>query len=138
MAEVRGEGSLSYAAYAPFFDQCVPIGGIYASSPTPDVTIAVMRYVLRNMLRIDISKRQLRRFLDQYTVEDLLQQMTSDGRAKTLAKAYLYFDDVAMAGEIVDRLRDVDAESIRGVVSRYMLEMQYGYLGDTLKMGDSW
>jgi len=138
MMEVRGLGSLSYAAYAPFFDQCVPIGGIYASSPIPDATIEVMRYVLRNMARIDIPKRQLRRFLDQFTVENLLQQMTSDGQADALARAYLYFGDASVADEVVQRLRDVDADSIREVVSRYVLEMQYGFLGDTLKMGDSW
>ncbi len=138
MAEVRGQGSLSYSAYAPFLDGCMPIGGIYASSPKPDETMAVIRYVLRNVMRLRVSGKQWRSFLEQFAVEDMLMQMTSEGQADALARAYLYFGNTAIADEMVDRMRDVKVEEIREVVERYVSKMQYGFLGDTLKMGDQW
>src|SRR3989442_15936700 len=33
---IRAEHSLSYAAFAPFYDQAIPVGGAYVSTPKPD------------------------------------------------------------------------------------------------------
>src|SRR4029077_7003877 len=38
---IREEHSLSYAAFAPFYDQAIPVGGAYVSTPKPDEALAL-------------------------------------------------------------------------------------------------
>jgi hypothetical protein len=43
-----------------------------------------------------------------------------------------------MADEYVERLRDVEVAAMQRAARRYMVNLQFGYLGDTLAMGDGW
>lgn len=135
---VRQRQSLSYAAYAPFLDGGIPVGGIYASTSEPDETLVIIRLVHQDLSAGEYPRVVLRRFLDQFTLDELFEQMTSDGQAEALARARLYFDDLAMADDFVKRLRRVSPRSVRRLVDRYMQGIQYGYLGDTTAMGGAW
>lgn len=136
--EVRERQTLSYAAYAPFVDGGLPVGGIYASTSKPAETLVIMREALMDLEWARYSGSEWRRFFDQFTLDQLLEQMTSDGQAESLARAHLYFGDLTMSGDFVRRLRKVNPYSVRGVVRQYMSDIQYGYLGDTVAMGDGW
>ncbi len=73
------------------------VRGVYASSSNPRATIQSITRVIRNMQDLDIPLRPgrwWRRFLNQFELDHLMQQMTSEGQAEALAQAYLYFGDV--------------------------------------------
>jgi zinc protease len=136
--QVRQRQSLSYSAYAPFLDFGLPVGGIYASTSEPGETLRIMRLVLQNLDPAQYPRVYFRRFLEQFSLDQLLEQMTSDGQAEALARARLYFGDLEMADDFVKRLRSVSPSTVLRVAERYMQGIQYGYLGDTVAMGDGW
>src|SRR3989440_2269402 len=39
---IRTERGLSYAAYAPYDECAIPVGGVYASTPKPDKVLPLM------------------------------------------------------------------------------------------------
>lgn len=136
--EVRGRRSLSYSAYAPFFDHALPAGGLYASTSHPAEVLETMREELEDLAETRYLDQVWRSFLDQFTLDRLLEQMTSDGQAEALARAQLYFDDLEMADGYVDRLRHVSLSDVRRVAERYFGNIQYAFLGDTAQMRGAW
>jgi zinc protease len=135
---VRDERSLSYAAYAPFLDRAIPVGGIYASTPAPSDVWRIMRQEIAQLSSLNVPQSALRGFLDQFTLDRLAQQMTNDGQADALGRAQLYFGDYTMADESWKKLRQVRISSIRRIVRDYMVNLRLAYLGDTTLMSGSW
>jgi zinc protease len=136
---LRGQQSLSYAAYALFLDRARPIGGIYTSTSSPGEAIDIIRRALSEVKElVGRDPRGWDRFLDQFALGELLQRMTNAGQAEALARAYLYFDDLEMADEFVPRLRRVSISEVGKVALWYMQDIQYGYMGDTAQMRGKW
>lgn len=138
MLEVRARQSLSYMTYAPFLDRARPVGGIYSSTSNPSLALGIMRDEIGDLAEARFPSSSWRGFLDQFTLDQLLQQMTSDGQAEALARAHLYFDDLEIADRYVDRLRGVSMSAVRDVVRRYFGKIQYAFLGDTVMMRGKW
>jgi predicted Zn-dependent peptidase len=136
--QVRARKSLSYTAYAPFLDRGLPGGGIYASTSDPATTLNVMRDEIEGIGSARYLSSTWRGFLDQFTLDELLDQMTTDGQAEAIARAYLYFGDLEMADRYVDRLRRVNLAQVRNIAPRYFRNIYYGFLGDTMLMGGKW
>jgi zinc protease len=135
---VRVRRSLSYAAYAPFLDRAVPIGGAYASTPKPDQVLPLMVGAIGELQERDFDYFALSRFLDSYTFDYLADNSSAVDQAEFLARAELYLGSYQQGEDFVKRLRGVTPNDVHAVAVRYMSKIQYAYLGDTTRMKGRW
>jgi zinc protease len=135
---VRTRKSLSYAAYAPFLDQAIPAGGLYASTPEPDEVYPIMLQQIELLQSAELAYFPWARFLDHFTLDQLAQQMTTDSQAEALARAQLYFGDHSAADRYLRRLKAVHRVEVRAAAVKYMKNLQLAYLGDTTRMRGNW
>jgi len=135
---VRDQHSLSYAAYAPFLDRAIPIGGVYASTQSPAVVYRIMKKEIGDLQADEVHPLALRRFVSQFRLDELGRQMTNDGQADALARAELYFGDWQVADDYFERLARVRPSDVRRAAIKYMPNIELAYLGDTTKMEGSW
>lgn len=135
---VRNERSLSYAAYAPFLDRAIPVGGIYASSPAPSEVYRLMFEQIGELRSRALPGYVLRDFLDQFTLDRVAEQMTNEVQAEALGRAALYFGDFRMADDGWQNLRRVRPTAVRRAAEKYMRNLRLAYLGDTTLMSGKW
>ena len=135
---VRTQRSLSYAAYAPFIDRAIPMGGAYASTPRPDQVLPLIIDAMRTLQRQELDYFALRRFLDSYTFDYLAENATAADQADFLARAELYLGGYRRGDDFVKRMRGVTPRDIQLVANTYMTKLQYAYLGDTTRMRGHW
>ncbi len=135
---IRTQRSLSYAAYAPFIDQALPIGGAYASTARPDQVLPLMQDAVRTLQTSEIEYFELSRFLDSYTFDYLEQNATAADQADFLARAELYLGDFRRGDEFMKRMRGVSSNDVMTAANLYMSRLQYAYLGDTTRMKGRW
>jgi zinc protease len=136
--QIRVQRSLSYAAYAPFIDQAVPIGGAYASTAHPDEVLPLMRDAIRTLQSAEFDDFALARFLDSYRFDYLAENATAADQADFLAHAELYLGGYRRGDDFVKRMRGVTPSDIQVVANFYMSKLQYAYLGDTTRMKGRW
>ena len=135
---IRNQRSLSYAAYAPFIDQALPIGGAYASTAKPDQVLPLMQDAVRTLQTAEIDYFALSRFLDSYTFDYLEQNATAADQADFLARAELYLGGFRRGDEFMKRMRGVSPSDVMNAANLYMSKLQYAYLGDTTRMKGRW
>lgn len=135
---IRMRRSLSYAAYAAFLDRAIPVGGVYASTPDPAEVYDLMAGQIINLRQFDLSYRALRDFVDQFTFDQVAEQMSIEMQAEALSRSALYFGDFRMADEGWKQLRRVSARAVRLAVEKYVTNLQLAYLGDTTLMSGKW
>ncbi|HKA59350.1 MAG TPA: pitrilysin family protein [Gemmatimonadales bacterium] len=135
---VRTKRSLSYAAYAPFIDRAIPIGGAYASTTSPDQVLPLMQDAIRTLQETDFDRFALQRFLDSYVFDYLSANATAADQADFLARAELYLGGFRRGDEFVKRMRDVSPTDVTFAANTYMSKLQYAYLGDTTRMRGRW
>jgi len=135
---VRTRRSLSYAAFAPFIDRAVPMGGTYASTPRPDQVLPIIRDAVRTLQEQELDYFALAHFLDAYTFDYLEENASAADQADFLARAELYLGDYRRGDDFVKRLHSVSPLDIRLVANTYMSKIQFAYLGDTSRMQGHW
>jgi zinc protease len=137
---VREQQSLSYAAYAPYRDGAVPVGGFYASTPNPGRVIRLMRRALVALpwTPDSVPYWVWDRFLDGFTLQEYQRRLTSDAQAETLGRAQILFGDYRAADEYVAHIRGVSKGDVARVAKEHMLDFECGYLGDTTLMRGEW
>lgn len=135
---IRSERGLSYAAYAPYHEYAVPVGGAYASTPQPDQTLLLMVGQIGELEARQLDYSGLSRFIDHFSFEYLAENATAAGQADFLARAELYLGDYRRGDEFIKRLHGVSPSDIRAVAATYMSKIQFAYLGDTTRMHGHW
>jgi zinc protease len=135
---IRVEHSLSYAAFAPFLDRAVAVGGIYASTPAPERVLPMMRDQIRVLLDRPIDPFTLHRYVSHYLLDYLAHSGSDADLADFLARAQLYRGDFRLTGEYMSQLRHLAPEDIYHAVDHYMRVVQWAYLGDTVRMKGAW
>jgi len=135
---IRTERGLSYAAFAPYIEAAVPVGGAYVSTPKPDRVYPLMIQQIEELGARELDFFVLSRFIDSFSFEYLAANATAAGQADFLARAELYLGSYRTGEEFVKRLHDVSPSDIRRVVATYMPAIQYAYLGDTTRMHGHW
>ncbi len=135
---VRNLASLSYAAYAPYIDAAVPVGGIYASTAEPAEVVNDMARQIGVLRDLGIHPFALKHFLNRYTLDQLASNVTNDGQAQRLGRAFLYFGDYEIADRYDRLLRRVSPEDVRRIAQDYMPALQLAFLGDTTRMRSQW
>ncbi len=135
---IRVQRSLSYAAYAPFIDRAVPIGGAYASTAKPDQVLPLMQDAVRVLQAYQLDYFVLNRFMDSYTFEYLVANATAADQADFLARAELYLGGYKRGDEFMKRLHRVSPRDVMDAANLYMSKLQYAYLGDTTRMRGHW
>jgi predicted Zn-dependent peptidase len=135
---IRTERGLSYAAYAPYREYAVPVGGAYASTPKPDKTLLLMVEQINRLGGAELDYFGLSRFIDSFSFDYLAENATAAGQADFLARAELYLGGYQRGDDFIKRLHNVSADDIHAVVGLYMSAIQYAYLGDTTRMHGHW
>jgi zinc protease len=135
---IRTERSLSYAAYAPFLDHAIPVGGIYASTPKPDQVFPLMLHQIERLEEQSVDRFSLTRFVSNFTFDYLAENATAANQADFLARAELYLGSYRKGDEFLKRLRNVSPSDVSSVAAQYMTAIQYAYLGDTTRMRGNW
>jgi zinc protease len=128
---LRNDLSLTYSAYAQFEGGAVPTAMVFASSGRPDKVYQLLIEQLEWVQTLDrVPRWVLNRYLDQFNVDQLSQNLTADGQALSLGRAELLFGDYMLSDRYLDRIQDVTPSEIRRVAIKYMRDIQMGYLGD--------
>jgi zinc protease len=135
---IRVERSLSYAAFAPFLDYALPVGGAYVSTPKPHETVPLVVQQIEAVETRRLDRFGLARFIDSFGFDYLAENASAAGQAELLARAELYLGSYQHADDFIKRLHTVSADDIRYVAVRYMSHIQYAYLGDTSRMQGHW
>ena len=135
---IRAEHSLSYAAFAPFYDQAIPVGGAYVSTPKPDEALALIHQAIREIATRRFSGYSLGRFIDGYRFDYLVNNATAEAQADFLARAELYLGSFRKGEESLQLLHRVLPEDLAPVVYAHMGNIHYAYLGDTARMHGQW
>ena len=135
---IRAEHSLSYAAFAPFYDQAIPVGGAYVSTPKPDEALALIHQAIREIATLRFSGYSLGRFIDGYRFDYLVNNATAEAQADFLARAELYLGSFRKGEESLQLLHRVLPEDLAPVVYAHMGNIHYAYLGDTARMHGQW
>lgn len=132
--EVRAKRSLSYAAFAPFFDRGVTAAGVYASTTAPEAVLRLVRGQLDTLRRIPVNARALHAFLDSYITDYYAENETNAAQADFLARAELYRGDYREAERWVPELRSVTTSEVARVARTYLRDVHLVYLGDPLRL----
>ena len=135
---IRSERGLSYAAFAPYRDGAIPVGGAYVSTPKPDKALMLMVDQIRELRDQPLDYFGLSRFIDSFGFDYLAENATSAGQADFLARAELYLGGYQQGDEFSKRLHSVSPDDILRVTGQYMAAIQYAYLGDTTRMHGHW
>ncbi len=135
---IRTERGLSYAAYAPYDECAIPVGGMYASTPKPDKVLPLMVREMQLLSEREYDYFALQRFIDSFSFEYLSANATAAGQADFLARAELYLGSYESGADFTKRLHEVSPADIQGVAAQYMTRIQYAFLGDTARMHGRW
>jgi zinc protease len=135
---IRTERGLSYAAYAPYRECAIPVGGAYVSTPKPDKVLTLMVGQIEELGGRELDYFGLSRFIDSFSFDYLAENATAAGQADFLARAELYLGGYQHGDEFAKRLHGVSPRDIQLVVAQYMTAIQYAYLGDTTRMHGHW
>ena len=135
---IREEHSLSYAAFARFYDQAIPVGGAYVSTPKPDEALALVHQAIRELATLRFNRYSLGRFIDGYRFNYLVDNATAERQADFLARAELYLGSFRKGEESLQLLHRVLPEDLAPIVYAHMGNIHYAYLGDTTRMHGRW
>jgi zinc protease len=136
---IRVQSGLSYAAYAPFLERAVGVGGLYASTPKPEKVVPIMydqiRWLLQKRL---LDAYYLSRFVTSYRLEYLSRSSTDADQADLLARGELYVSNFRHSDQFMEQLYRVSPADIRVIADRYMRAIQWAYIGNTTRMEGHW
>ncbi len=135
---IRGRTSLSYAAYAPYQDRAVASGGMYATTATPSLVLALMRQQLEFLKSARFPGYALDRFIKELTGQALLERETNAAQAAALARAQLLEGNYRKADGVLAGLRHVSPDDVARVAKAYMRDIQFVYVGDTTRVRRDW
>lgn len=133
-AEIRSRRNLTYAVDAPFIERAIASGGLYVTTVSPDTTLALMRQQVNALQQGTIDREALERLVQQFITEYFLNNETNAEQANFLARAQLYRGDFRIADLFVDELREVTPEDVQRVARRYMRNVRFAYVGDSLRL----
>lgn len=135
---IRVEHGLSYAAHAPFLERAVGVGGMYASTPEPERVLPMMFDQIRVLLRDEIDGFALRRYINHYILDYLAKSASNAAQAEFLAQSELYRGDYRLTDTYMQQLRRVGPQDVYKAADRYMRNIQWAYMGDTVRMVGAW
>jgi zinc protease len=132
-AEIRSRRNLSYAVHAPFVERAVSAGGFYVTTVSPDEVLRIMKEEVRALKARKVDPGALERLVQQFITEYFLDNETNSDQANFLARSWLYRGDYHAADRFVDELRRVTPDDVQRVAVRYMHDVRFAYVGDSLK-----
>jgi zinc protease len=131
--EIRSKRNLTYAVDAPFLERAIATGGVYVTTVSPDITLAIMRDEIRRLQTETIDPEGLKRLVQQFITDYFLKNETNADQASFLARATLFEGDYRAANRFVEQLREVTPVDVRRVAANYMHDFRFVYLGDVSK-----
>jgi predicted Zn-dependent peptidase len=131
--EVREQEQLSYAAFAPLYDNLALGGALYASTTNPERVMELMFKQVEFVASDGIPVAYLPRFVSQFEISDLTERASAVGHARALGRAYLVYGDVNAVGAAFASVKGSSASSLRVVAGRYIPSVQFIFMGDTAR-----
>jgi len=135
---IRLRASLSYAASAPYEARAVASGGLYASTTSPTLVVALMRQTLDNLKAREFDFWALGNFEKEFRGQYLLRGETNEAQANVLGRAQIFFGDYRKAADELKRLRNVTPFAVRRIAQTYLRDIQFVYVGDTAQVRPGW
>lgn len=135
---IRRQLGLSYASYAPFFEQGVPFGGIYATTAKPELIVPLVQIEARRLATTPRHPVALAEFERAVVRQNLLDAASSDDQADLLARAELYYGSWRVAGPNMQRIKGVNPTRVMNAAKKYMRGMSLAFIGDTARMAGLW
>jgi zinc protease len=135
---IRVGMGLSYAAYAPFLERAVGVGGLYASTPKPEAVVPIMLDQIRWLLQAKLDGYGLNRFVSSFRLEYFSRDDGNANQADHLARAELYLGDYRQADRFLQQLNRVSPDDVVRVTKRYMRAVEWAYIGNTDRMKGHW
>jgi zinc protease len=132
--EIRARRNLTYAVDAPFEERGIAVGGLYVTTVAPDTTLAIMRNEVARLKRETLAPDALKRLVQGFITQYLLDSETNAEQGDMLARAELYRGDYRAASRFVEELRRVTPEDVRRVANSYMRDVQWAYVGDPSRL----
>jgi zinc protease len=138
---IREWNNLSYAAYARSDSRAMTSGGLYVSTSDPKTVAPMIQRIVDSVRTADptrfrsfdlgdIAKRSKSGFL--------MMNETNEGQAGSLASAEILQGDYRLAASEIQRFNGVDLGDVLRVARRYMHDLQFAYVGDTLHFRSDW
>lgn len=135
---IRYDADLSYSAGAPYQGRAIASGGLYASTTTPMLVMALMRQQLDSMKKAEYGAYALSEFARGYRSDYLLLNESNQSQAALLAHAQLLQGDYHRASAELDVLEHVSPVEVTRVTKTYMRDIQFVYVGDTTRVRRTW
>ncbi len=135
---IRQQLGLSYASYAPFFEQGVPFGGIYATTAKPEVIVPLVQAEIARLTTVPRQPFLLAEFERALVRQNLLEAASSDDQADLLARAELYYGSWRLAGPNMQRIKGVNGTRVMNAAKKYMRGISLAFIGDTARMSGLW
>jgi zinc protease len=135
---IRYKADLSYSAGAPYLDRAVASGGLYASTNSPMLVMALMRQQVDSMKKAQYDAYGLNQFETGFRSEYLAENETNESQAALLGRAQLLEGDYRRASTELDLLEHVGPLEVTRVTKTYMRDIQFVYVGDTTRVRRDW
>ncbi|HEX4601434.1 MAG TPA: pitrilysin family protein [Gemmatimonadales bacterium] len=135
---IRVERGLSYAAYAPYHDWAIPVGGAYVSTPKPDSALTVVVDQINRLIQEETDYARLRRFIDGFSFDYLADNSSAERQADFLARAELYLGGYRRGEDFMRQLHSVQPHDLYVAARDYFNRVQFAFLGDTSRMHGHW
>ena len=129
---IRYEG-LSYHAGAGTLDYGATGGAIYVSTVRPDSVVKIINLAIDYIHSEPLPRSDLVKSAKRYINGYYYATESNAEQASMLAEAQLYRGDFRAAADHADVLRKVTGADVRRAARQYIKNIQYAYVGDTLK-----
>jgi predicted Zn-dependent peptidase len=128
--EVRTKRNLSYAPSASLGSDAANLGAIYVTAVDPATTLGVMRAEIRRLAAEPLAAFELEHKVRTFVTRYSLQNESCQAQAGFLAAYELLGGGWQRADGMVARLEAVAPADVARVVTTYVRQVQYTYLGD--------
>jgi predicted Zn-dependent peptidase len=130
---VRSEG-LSYSAGATTLDYGATSGAIWVSTLRPDTVVKIINLAIDVMQSESVPRAAMLRASKRYINGYYYQSESNAEQAGMLAEAQLYYGNFRAAAEYAEVLKKVTGGDVRRAAREYVKNIQYGFVGDTIKV----
>ncbi|MFO0754924.1 MAG: pitrilysin family protein [Byssovorax sp.] len=136
--EVRTKRNLSYAPGAHLSaGLSIGYGLLYVTAKDPGTTMTVMLDEVKRMKSEPVPDKELAGAKSVFLTGYLMENESTDGQGRMLARARLLGGDYHLAKTLPDRIRAVTAAEVEAFFQKQAVHMQTTVLGDPSKIDQS-
>ena len=128
--EVRVKRQLSYAPNADMSNLGANLANIYVTAVDANQAVDVMLKEMERLKREPVTSGELSAAAGEFLTNFYLKQQTNSAQAVDLARYELIGGGWKNSFEFLNRIRDVNPESVRSAANKYMKNVRFVVVGD--------